>query len=57
MPEQRIAELELLVAQLREELWKQWEINHSEHCDREWPHAEGKYCHWPLPKVLAPVTT
>jgi hypothetical protein len=39
-------------AALREELQKQWESNHFEHCSREWPHPEGKPCHWPLPEVL-----
>lgn len=39
-------------AQLREELWHQWEYNHSEHCDRDWPHPHGVRCHWPLPEVL-----
>ncbi len=35
---------------LREELRKQWESNHVEHC-REWPHSG--YCMWPLPAILA----
>lgn len=36
---------------LREELLKQWEYNHSEHCGL-WPHAEGEECLWPFPEVL-----
>jgi len=40
-------------AALREELMGQWESNHVEHCSREWPHPEGKRCHWPLPEVLS----
>jgi hypothetical protein len=47
------ADLLRQVALLREELRAQWEANHFEHCSREWPHPEGKLCHWPLPDVLA----
>lgn len=50
--QERIAELELKNGLLREELWDQWEVNHCEHCDREWPHSEGRMCHWPLPDAL-----
>ena len=48
----RIAELEREVGLLREALWEQWERNHSEHCDRVWPHPEGDRCHWPQPEVM-----
>lgn len=47
-----LAILERENAQLREELFEQWEVNHVEHCSREWPHPEGEYCHWPLPPLL-----
>lgn len=49
---EHIAELESEKGRLREELWHQWECNHSEHCDRVWPHAEGESCRWPVPKIL-----
>lgn len=51
-PRDEIERLERENALLREELWEQWEANHFEHCDREWPHAEGVHCSWPLPDVL-----
>jgi hypothetical protein len=51
-PEERIADLEEENARLREELRHQWEENHFEHCSREWPHPEGKRCHWELPSLL-----
>jgi hypothetical protein len=38
---------------LRAELASQWESNHAEHCSSEWPHPEGKLCHWPPPEILA----
>jgi hypothetical protein len=52
--EQRVyvAALERENALLREVLWEQWEYNHSEHCDRDWPHPHGARCHWPLPELL-----
>jgi hypothetical protein len=31
----------------------EWEFNHSEHCSDEWPHPEGRRCHWPQPEVLS----
>lgn len=37
-------------SRLREELRRQWEFNHFEHCRRDWPH-EGM-CHWPIPPIL-----
>ena len=37
------------ISQLRGELQRQWESNHSEHC-REWPHAGD--CYWPRPAIL-----
>jgi hypothetical protein len=36
---------------LTEELLRQWESNHSEHCGSIYPH-EGE-CHWPKPAVLS----
>jgi hypothetical protein len=36
---------------LEQELRHQWEANHFEHCQRDWPH-EGQ-CYWPLPDLLA----
>jgi hypothetical protein len=39
-------------ASVLDELRRQWECNHVEHCSREWPHPEGRLCHWPLPAVL-----
>lgn len=39
-------------AALRAALLKQWESNHSEHCDWKWPHSDGEDCMWPLPTVL-----
>lgn len=38
--------------QLREALKEQWECNHTEHCDIDWPHPEGEACMWPLPVIL-----
>ena len=35
-----------------EALHKEWQENHFEHCGRQWPHPEGKTCHWPQPTVL-----
>ena len=45
-------EAQQTIALLREDLREQWEYNHSEHCDRDWPHPEGERCHWPLPPIL-----
>jgi hypothetical protein len=39
-------------AELRKELRRQWEYNHSERCDRVWPHMAGEECRWPLPPLL-----
>jgi hypothetical protein len=44
-----VARLEEEIKQLRAELFKQWEYNHTEHCGREFPHDN---CQWPMPKVL-----
>jgi hypothetical protein len=30
----------------------QWECNHSEYCGGQWPHPEGKRCHWPMPREM-----
>lgn len=38
------------IEELRRELFRQWELNHSEHCENNWPHPGD--CHWPPPKVL-----
>lgn len=35
---------------LRAALIRQWERNHADSCERDWPH-DG-YCHWPVPDVL-----
>lgn len=46
-------ELQKEVAALRDELWRQWEYNHFEHCGVRyppWPHKG--ICHWPIPLVL-----
>lgn len=43
-------ELRAEIRALRSELRRQWESNHSELCDVEWPHL-GE-CHWPPPDVL-----
>lgn len=40
------------LARVEAELQEQWEYNHYEHCSDEWPHPEGKACHWPLPVSL-----
>ena len=40
------------MADIRAELRHQWEFNHSERCDRRWPHPEGTRCHWPPPEEL-----
>jgi hypothetical protein len=48
-----LAHLERENAELRAELRNQWEHNHSEHCDRVFPHTDGTRCHWPVPVVLA----
>jgi hypothetical protein len=50
--EGQVTELERENALLREALREQWEFNHAEHCSNEWPHAEGRECHWPLPLEL-----
>ncbi len=36
--------------ELRQELFRQWEVNHSEHCENRWPHTGD--CYWPPPAVL-----
>lgn len=47
-----MSDLEEDNGRLREALRVQWEYNHFEHCGREWPHAEGVFCGWPLPIEL-----
>lgn len=39
-------------SRLREALWEEWRLNHSEHCTDEWPHLDGRLCCHPLPSVL-----
>jgi len=51
-PEDEIAPLRDENGRLRDELWHQWQYNHSDHCRTEWPHPVGKDCYWPLPDVL-----
>jgi hypothetical protein len=48
----RVADLSRENFALREELWRQWEFNHSEHCGGVLPHSKGSACYWPLPAVL-----
>jgi hypothetical protein len=43
-------ELKQEIRELRQELFRQWEINHSDHCENTWPHAAE--CHWPPPDLL-----
>jgi hypothetical protein len=38
------------VAELRKEVLRQWETNHSEYCTNRWPH-DGN-CKWPVPETL-----
>jgi hypothetical protein len=40
-------------AELRKELYAQWERNHSENCQFPRKHAEGDECYWPIPEVIA----
>ncbi len=47
----------LVNSALTDELANQWLINHSEHCQNEWPHDDVIYgvidCHWPLSSGLS----
>ena len=41
------------IAELRKELVRQWETNHSEHCGipiPPWPHDRA--CKWPMPALV-----
>lgn len=50
----RIKDLEKENNRLREDLWNEWEANHTEHCSREWPHPADRTipCNWPQPESL-----
>lgn len=68
-PSNEIEELRRENDALREELWRQWEIVHSEHCRNEWPHGSNTSgsshqgttvsgtvdCQWPPPGILGAV--
>jgi len=45
-----VSELQKEIRELRKELQEQWEFNHAEHCENNWPH-EGP-CQWPKPKII-----
>lgn len=48
----RVSQLAEENEQLREELFKQWEYNHSEHCGQAiLPNPHDKCC-WPMPRIL-----
>ena len=53
-----IANADMLIAELRDELMRQWEYAHGEFCgepldDEEIIHPGD--CQWPLPAVLSPL--
>lgn len=45
-----VAGLRGRIAELEAALMKEWQVNHSEHCQNQWPH-DG-VCHWPMPDCL-----
>jgi hypothetical protein len=45
----------MLIAELADELERQWWHNHMEHCS-DWPHTVGDRCDWPRPRLLVEVS-